>query len=92
MLRRLPGGQWIAAVLAMVCFTPVALNGMFPDGTPRLDLAIGFAIIVIFVLICQRAGLLAAIAALFTHFTLLREPVTFDLSSWHARTAGGALA
>ena len=84
MLRRVPGGQWIAAVLAMICFTPVVINGMFPDGTPRLDLAIGFGIIVIFVLICQRAGLLAAIAALFTHFILLRAPMTIDLSSWHA--------
>jgi hypothetical protein len=83
LLRRLPYGQWLAAGAAMICFTPVALNNMFPEGTPSLDLAIGFGIIVIFVLTCQRAGLLAAIAALFAHFTLLREPVTFDFSSWH---------
>ena len=46
-----------------------------------------------------RAGLLSAIAALFTHFILLRAPITTDFSSWHATSglwhvgcgAGGGL-
>jgi hypothetical protein len=28
--------------------------------------------------------LLSAVAALFTHFVLLRAPITTDVSSWHA--------
>jgi hypothetical protein len=76
--------RWLAALAAIVFFTPVALNGMFPPGTPRLDLAIGGGIIAIFVLVIIRAGLLSAAAALFTHFILLRAPITLDLSSWRA--------
>ena len=34
----------------------------------------------------MRAGLLSAVAALFTHFVLLRAPITTDFSSWHATT------
>jgi hypothetical protein len=75
---------WLAALAAIVFFTPVALSGMFNPGTPRLDLAIGGGIIAIFVLVIIRAGLLSAAAALFTHFVLLRAPVTTDLSSWRA--------
>jgi eukaryotic-like serine/threonine-protein kinase len=74
----------MAAVAAVVCFTPVVISGMFPGSTPWLDLATGAAIISIFILTILRAGLLSAIAALFTHFILLRAPITTDLSSWHA--------
>jgi len=74
----------LAMLAAIVCFTPVVISGMFPGSTPRLDLAIGAAIITIFILTILRAGLLAAIAALFTHFVLLRAPITTDFSSWHA--------
>ena len=66
------------------CFTPVVINGMFPGSTPWLDIAIGVGIITIFILTIVRAGLLSAIAALFTHFVLLRAPITTDFSSWHA--------
>ena len=40
----------------------------------------------IYVLTIVRAGLLSAVAALFTHFVLLRAPITTDFSSWHATT------
>jgi serine/threonine-protein kinase len=75
---------WLAVLAAAICFTPAVINGMFPGSTPRLDLAIGFGIITIFILTAVRAGLLSAVAALFTHFALLRAPITTDLSTWHA--------
>jgi serine/threonine protein kinase len=74
----------IGFVAAVVLFTPAVITGMFPGTTPRLDLAIGVGIISIFIAVILRAGLLAAVAALFTHFILLRAPITIDLSSWHA--------
>ena len=74
----------LALLAAIICFTPVVISGMFPGSTPRLDLAIGAGIITIFILTVVRAGLLSAVAALFTHFVLLRAPITTDFSSWHA--------
>jgi asparagine N-glycosylation enzyme membrane subunit Stt3 len=57
---------------------------MFPGSTPRLDVAIGAGIITIFILTILRAGLLSGVSALFTHFVLLRAPITTDFSSWQA--------
>jgi len=74
----------LAVLAAIVCFTPVVIDGMFPGSTPWLDVAIGACIITIFILTIVRAGLLSAIAALFTHFVLLRAPITTDLSNWHS--------
>jgi serine/threonine protein kinase len=78
---------WLAALAAVVVFTPVAVNGMFPAGTPILDLTVGAALIVVFVLTIVRFGLLATIAALTTHFVLIRAPLTLNLSSWRGPTA-----
>jgi tRNA A-37 threonylcarbamoyl transferase component Bud32 len=78
------GNRVLAVLAAIVCFTPVVINGMFPGSTPWLDVAIGAGIITIFILTIVRAGLLSAVAALFTHFVLLRAPITTELSSWHA--------
>ena len=75
---------WLATAAAIACFTPVAINGMFAPGTPRLDLAIGVLLITVFILTIVRYGLLAATAALTTHFVLLRAPLTLDLASWRA--------
>ncbi len=80
LLRR----TWLAVIAAIICFTPVVISGMFPGSTPRLDVAIGVGIITIFILTIVRAGLLSAVAALFTHFSLLRAPIATDFSSWHA--------
>jgi hypothetical protein len=74
----------LALLAAIACFTPVVINGMFPGSTPRLDLAIGAGIITIFLITIRQAGLLAGVAALFSHFALLRAPITTDVSSWHA--------
>jgi protein kinase-like protein len=73
---------WLAAVAAIVCFTPVAINGMFPPGTPVLDVVLGVALMTVFIVTIVRFGLLAAMAAITTHFVLLRAPLTTDLSSW----------
>jgi serine/threonine-protein kinase len=77
---------WLAAAAAVVCFTPVAIDGMFPAGTPALDLVMGAGLITVFVLTSIRFGLLAAMAALTTHFVLLRAPVTLDANLWRAPT------
>jgi len=74
--------EWLAALVGILVFTPVALSGMFRPGTPVLDLIVGTGIITIFVVTIIRFGLLATIGALATHFILLRAPLTLDLSSW----------
>jgi serine/threonine-protein kinase len=73
---------WLAIPAAIVCFTPVVISGMFPPGTPILDLILGAAICVIFIVTIVRFGLLATMTALATHFLLLRAPLTVDFSSW----------
>jgi hypothetical protein len=75
---------WLAAIAGMLIYMPVIVSGMFPDGTPRLDLATGLAISAVFVTAIIRFGLLPTIAALATHFILLRAPLTTDFSSWRA--------
>ena len=87
--RRLP-----AAVAAVLCFFWVVLSGMFSPGWPLLDLILGLIITTGFVVTIGWVGLLATIASLFTHFLLLRAPLTTDLSSWRASSAfvvGGAV-
>jgi hypothetical protein len=73
---------WLAAAAATICFTPVVIAGMFPPGTPVLDLVIGASICATFVITIARFGLLATMAALATHFVLLRAPLTTDVASW----------
>jgi serine/threonine-protein kinase len=72
----------LAGAVGVVIYTPVVISGMFPPGTPRLDLAIGAGIISILIVVILRFGLLASVAALVAHFVLLRAPLTTDLSSW----------
>jgi serine/threonine-protein kinase len=54
---------WLATLVGIICFTPVALGGMFSEGTPILDIVIGAGIITVFVLMLGRFGLLALPAA-----------------------------
>ena len=75
-----------AALAAIVCFAPVVINGMFTPGLPLLDLALGGVIVTIFVLVIGWIGLLATVATLFTHFLLLRAPLTTDLAGWRGTT------
>jgi serine/threonine-protein kinase len=76
----------LGVAVAVVCFTPAVISGMFPGTTPTLDLVIGAGIISILILVVLRAGLLATAAAMFTHFILLRAPITADVGSWQATT------
>jgi serine/threonine-protein kinase len=91
-LRLLLRRPWLAGVAAVILFTPAAINGMFPPGTPLLDLALGTVLIAVFVAVIVRSGLLATMAALTTHFVLLRAPLTLDLGSWRAAAAWWFLA
>ena len=74
--------RWAAAAAAIACYVWVVLQGMFNPGWPLLDFACGLIITTIFVATIGWAGLLATIAALATHFLLLRAPLTADVSSW----------
>jgi protein kinase-like protein len=74
-------------VVACAIYVWAVISGMFPPGTPLLDTGIGLGIIAIFVGVILRSGLLAAIAALTTHFILLRAPLTTRFGIWYA-TAG----
>ena len=76
-----------AALVAIVCYTPVAVNGLFMPGTPTLDLIVGAAIISIFVAVIARVGLLATVACLMTHFIMLRAPLSTNFSTWRATHA-----
>ena len=75
---------WAAWIAAVSVFVWPVIQGMFPPGTPLLDLGVGTAIIAVFVAVILRYGLLATIAALATHFMLLRAPLTTDFNSWRA--------
>lgn len=74
--------KWIAHIVTSLIFVWVVIQGMFPIGTPLLDLAIGFGIIGIWIGVILHAGLLSTVVALATHFVLLRAPLTTELSSW----------
>jgi hypothetical protein len=78
--------RWLAAAAALVLYAGVVMNGMFPPGSPAVDLVFGLIITAAFVGVLGWAGLLTAIATLSTHFILLRAPLTTDVSSWRAPT------
>jgi serine/threonine-protein kinase len=81
-LRMLLRSWWLAAFVGLLIYEPVVVAGMFPPGTPRLDLAIGAGITGMFIVMIIRFGLLATVAGLTTHFILLRAPLTTDFNSW----------
>jgi serine/threonine protein kinase len=78
LLRR----KWLAHIVSSAIFVWVVISGMFPAGTPVLDVAIGLGIIAIWTGVILYAGLLSTVAALAVHFVLLRAPITTDFSSW----------
>ena len=55
---------------------------MFPEGTPILNFTLGACLVSVLVATINRYGLLPTVAALATHFVLLRAPITTDLGSW----------
>ncbi len=75
---------WLAWLAGIVIFVWVVIQGMFPPGTPMLDLMIGSGIIGIYIGVILRLGTARDDRALFTHFMLLRAPLTTDLDSWRA--------
>jgi tRNA A-37 threonylcarbamoyl transferase component Bud32 len=79
--------KWLAHAIASLIFVWVVIEGMFPAGTPVLDLLIGFGIILIWTGVILHAGLLSTVVALSTHFVLLRAPMTTDISSWRGTPA-----
>ncbi|HVL69203.1 MAG TPA: protein kinase, partial [Vicinamibacterales bacterium] len=79
--------KWAAHIASSVIFVWVVISGMFNPGTPLLDVAIGFGIILVWTGVILYRGLLATVAALATHFLLLRAPLTTDFSSWRATPA-----
>lgn len=76
--------KWIAHLVASGIFVWVVISGMFPAGTPVLDVVIGLGIIGIWTGVILHAGLLSTVVALATHFVFLRAPITTDFSSWRA--------
>lgn len=74
--------KWAAHLASSVIFVWVVIAGMFPGGTPVLDVVIGLGIISIWTGVILYAGLLSTIAALATHFMLLRAPMTIDIGHW----------
>ena len=76
--------KWAAHVLSSLIFVWVVISDMFSPGTPGLDLAIGLGIIALWTGVILYGGLLASVAALTTHFLLLRAPITTDFGSWRA--------
>lgn len=74
--------KWMAHLASSAIYVWVVISGMFPAGTPVLDIVIGLGIILIWTGVILHAGLLATVAALATHFVLLRAPITMDLASW----------
>ena len=76
--------KWTAHIASSVIFVWVVISDMFSPGTPMLDVAIGLGIIGLWTGVILYGGLLATVAALTTHFLLLRAPITTDFSSWRA--------
>ncbi len=74
--------KWAAHLASSLIFVWVVIAGMFPSGTPVLDVIIGLGIIGIWTGVILNAGLLATVVGLATHFILLRAPITVELSSW----------
>jgi tRNA A-37 threonylcarbamoyl transferase component Bud32 len=74
--------KWAAHLLSSAIFVWVVIQGMFPPGTPVLDVSIGLGIILIWTAVILWGGLLSTVAALAVHFVLLRAPITLAFSSW----------
>ncbi len=84
--------RWLALVVVMVAFTPVALRGMFPGDTGLLELLFGFLILGAVIGAIVRFGLVAGSVALFFHFITSSVALTWDWSVWYAGATVGALA
>ena len=79
--------KWAAHIASSAIYVWVVISGMFPPGTPVLDVVIGLGIIAIWTGVILYAGLLSTVAALATHFILLRAPITIQFASWRGTPA-----
>jgi hypothetical protein len=83
--------RWLALVVVMVAFTPVALRGMFPGDTGLLEVVFGVLILGAVIVTIVRFGLVAGSVALFFHFLTSNIALTWDWSAWYAGATIGAL-
>jgi hypothetical protein len=81
LFRRRP---WLAFSMAMVVFTPVALQGMFPGDPGLLEVALAFLILATVILTLMQFGLLAGSVGLFYHFVLTETVLTWHWGRWYA--------
>ena len=84
--------RWLALVVVMAAFTPVALRGMFPGDTGLLEVLFGLLILGAVIGAIVRFGLVAGSVALFFHFTTSSVALTWDWSAWYAGATIGTLA
>ena len=80
----------LAVAAAIVCFTPVVVNGMFNPGYPLLALALGAGIIVIFVFVIVPWRAAGGDGGAATHFILLRAAAHAGVSKLAVSAAGVA--
>ena len=83
--------RWLALVVVMVAFTPVALRGMFPGDTGLLEALFGTLILGAVIGVIVRFGLVAGSVALFFHFITSSVALTWNWSAWYAGATIGTL-
>jgi hypothetical protein len=83
--------RWLALVVVMIAFTPIALRGMFPGDTGWLELVFGILILGAVIGAIMRFGLVAGSVALFFHFLTSSVALTWNWSAWYAGATVGTL-
>jgi hypothetical protein len=83
--------RWLALVVVMILFTPIALRGMFPGDTGWLELIFGVLILGAVIGTIMRFGLVAGSVALFFHFITSSVALTWNWSAWYAGATVGTL-
>lgn len=86
LLRVITRRQWLAAVIFVSI--PVVL-GLLGSSNPMIAAIFSCLDAVLFVIVCMRFGLMAAITSLFVVRLLNSVPITTDFSAWYA---GSSLA
>jgi Protein kinase domain len=84
--------SWLAFWMAMIVFTPIALQGMFPGDPGLLEVALAFLILGTVILTLMQFGLLAGSVGLFYHFVLTETVLTWHWDRWYAGSTMAVLA
>ena len=87
LLRMVLKKQWLVFVVATVIFAPLAARGQFQSGVVWLDVLFGIALVAAILGVIVRFGLVAGIAAFFTHFWTFGMPITFTTSRQYFQTS-----